>query len=69
MVEKVIDKFQEYYGSDDLQISLEETDRVYDVGDIVGARESVTGITTIQEVVKKIITITNDDVEIKYEVG
>lgn len=69
MIEKAIEKFEEYYGSDDLKISLEETDRVYDVGDIVGARESVTGITTIQEVVKKIITITNDDIEIKYEVG
>ena len=41
---------------------------VYDVGDIVGVTEPTTGISATQEIVKKIIKITNDDVKITYEV-
>ena len=43
-------------------------ERLYDVGDIIGVLEPKTGISTIQEVVKKIIKIDNDDVSIEYEV-
>ena len=69
MVASAIEKLEAYHKSDDLEIDMEERDQVYDVGDIVGATEQVTGLRTTQEVLKKIIKITNDDVAISYEVG
>ena len=69
MVADAIERLAEYHASDKLDIDLEETDQVYDVGDIVGTREEVTGMEAIQEVTKKIIRITNDDVTISYEVN
>ena len=69
MVAAAIEKLAEYHASDDLEIDMEERDQVYDVGDIVGATEQVTGLRTTQEVLKKIIKLTNDDVAISYEVG
>ena len=54
---------------DTLKIDLEETEQSYDIGDIIGAVESVTGISTIQEVTQKIVKINNDDVTITYEVS
>ena len=69
MVADAIEKLAEYHASDELGIDLEETEQVYDVGDIVGTTEQVTGIEAIQEVIKKIIKIQNDDIVITYEVG
>ena len=69
MVSDALQKLAEYHASDELGIDLEETEQTYDVGDIVGTVENVTGLDAIQEVVKKIIKIQNDDIVISYEVG
>lgn len=69
MVSDALQKLAEYHASDELGIDLEETEQTYDVGDIVGTIENVTGLDAIQEVVKKIIKIQNDDIVISYEVG
>lgn len=69
MVQGAIEKLAEYHASDELGIDLEETEQTYDVGDIVGTTEQVTGLEGIQEVIKKIIKIQNDDIVITYEVG
>lgn len=69
MVAEVIEKLAEYHASDELGIDLEETEQTYDVGDIVGTSEQVTGLDAVQEVIKKIIKIQNDDIVISYEVG
>ena len=68
MVAEGIERLAEAWQTDSMGIALEETDVVYDIGDIVGVLEPKTGISTIQEVVKKIIKIDNDDVKIEYEV-
>ena len=69
MVAAAIEKLAEYHASDELGIDLEETEQTYDVGDIVGTIENVTGLETVQEVLKKIIKIQNDDITLTYEVG
>ena len=69
MIENALQRFDELWASDELSINLEETDQVYDIGDLVGCIEEITGITTVQEVTKKIIKITNNDVSINYEVS
>lgn len=68
MVAEGIERLAEAWQTDSMGIALEETDVVYDIGDIVGVLEPKTGISTIQEVVKKIIKIDNDDIKIEYEV-
>lgn len=69
MVAQAIQKIQDANNADTLKIDLEETEQTYDIGDIVGAIEDVTGISTIQEVTQKIVKINNDDVTIIYEVN
>lgn len=69
MVAEAIEKLTEYHASDELSIDLQETEQNYDIGDIVGTAENITGLDAIQEVIKKIIKIKNDDIVISYEVG
>lgn len=69
MVAEAIERLAEYHASDELSIALEETEQTYDIGDLVGTRENKTDIESVQEVVKKIIKIDNDDVSITYEVN
>lgn len=69
LVEGALERLAEAHESNEMEINLAETDQVYDVGDIVGTTERVTGIEAVQEVIKKIVTIKNDDISIEYEVG
>ena len=69
MVAQAVQKIQDTNNADTLKIDLEETEQTYDIGDIVGAIESVTGISTTQEVTQKIVKINNDEVTITYEVN
>jgi hypothetical protein len=68
MILEGLARLDEAWQTDSMGIALEETDVVYDIGDIIGVLEPKTGIDTVQEVVKKIIKIENDDVSIEYEV-
>ena len=63
-----IEVLQEAWNADKLQVDF-DADKNYDVGDIVGARENVIGISIAKPITKKIITIKNDIVSIKYKVG
>lgn len=69
MVSEAIERLNEAHAADDLSIDLEETEQVYDVGDFVGAIEQITGIVSVQEVVKKIIKIKNGEITLNYEVN
>lgn len=70
MVEQAVTKLKNYNTkADALKIDLEETEQTYDIGDIVGASEDITGITTVQEIAKKIVKINNEEVTITYEVS
>lgn len=68
MVAKAIERFEEAHAADALSIDLAETEQCYDIGDLVGSTESVTGFESVQEVVKKIIKISNNDITVNYEV-
>ena len=68
MVASALERLEEAHESSPMEISLEESDMVYDIGDIVGVLEPTTGISATQEIVKKVIKITNDDIKITYEV-
>lgn len=77
--EKVIDRFANLveYGlkefidlmdRDALTVELDESES-YDIGDVVGARENVSGIFMSKTISKKIVTITQDIITISHEVG
>lgn len=68
MIKSALERMEEAHESSPMEISLEESDTVYDIGDIVGVIEPTTGISATQEIVKKVIKITNDDIKITYEV-
>lgn len=71
MVEKAIEKLESYsVACDQIDIDFSGSDKVYDIGDIVGAAEPITGIEVWQPISKKIVTIKNsEEMIVSYEVG
>lgn len=63
-----IEKLQESYDCDDISIKL-LSDNSYDINDIVGATERITGIEVYQPITKKIIKVEKGIVSIDYEIG
>ena len=63
-----IDVLSDAKNADTLEIDLHSAN-VYDIGDIVGARENETGIFVAKPISKKIVTIKKNKVTIEYEVG
>lgn len=61
------DRLAELLKQDDLSVSLEEDGDIYDVGDVVGAADNVTGISIAVPISKKIVSIQNGNVTISYE--
>lgn len=63
------DKLKEYLSTDKIQMDFSADENTYDVGDIVGAKESITGIVASEKITKKIVTIREGEVNIQYKVG
>lgn len=64
-----IDLLRESWASDEIEFDFNSNDASYDVGDIVGAVERVTGIEVSEEITKKIVTINKNTTTISYKVG
>lgn len=64
-----IDIITASWNSDEIDFEFEADKESYDIGDIIGAREEVTGIEVRAEITKKIVTIDNDTTTITYKVG
>lgn len=62
-------KLKELHDTDKIDIDFEADDDLYNVGDIVGAIDNITGISVSAEIVKKIVTIKDGNANISYEVG
>jgi hypothetical protein len=63
-----IEALQTAWNEGELQLDLDATSS-YDIGDIVGAREIITGITMSKPIVQKIVTIERDIIKITHKVG
>lgn len=63
------EKLAEYAVSNNVVIDFPTEQYIYDVGDIVGAKENVTGISAAEKITKKIVTISGGKVNIEYKVG
>ena len=69
LVEEGIKKLADAYAEkDSARVKLEEK-QTYDVGDLVGARENVTGLFVKHYIAKKIIDIENGKIKIDYTIG
>lgn len=52
-----------------ISMSLGSSEAVYDISDIIGAKERVTGIEATERVAKKIVHIRRGSIEIEHKVG
>lgn len=62
-------RLQEFNVNDKVQLDFTSEETIYDVGDIVGAMEIVTGIIVNKKINKKVVTINQGLVNIQYKVG
>lgn len=60
---------QEESVTDVVQMDFASEEKVYDIGDIIGSKEVTTGITAIEKITKKIVNISQGEVNIEYKVG
>ncbi len=58
-----------YAGASKVSMSFDNEESVYDIGDIIGAQERITGIQVAEKITKKIVTIDNGKIDIEYKVG
>lgn len=68
LVQKGIEKLTEYWNADKCTLSLSDEESDFDINDIVGAQEVITGTAVKSTISKKIIKIKNNETTIEYEV-
>lgn len=66
---KGMEKLKELLAKDTIKVDLDSSDTRFDVGDIVGAYDSITDMQVSAEVSKKIVNVSNGNITITYEVG
>lgn len=69
LLKQGIEHLESLWLPDEMVIKLDDTSDYYHVGDMVGARDSVTGISGSANIRKKIVTIRDGLISISYEVG
>lgn len=68
LVANGIKKFEQLINKDEISISL-KPDTQYDVGDVVGAVDEITGLSVWKPITKKIVKLNRNKKLIKYEIG
>lgn len=66
---KGIEKIKDAWNSDYISTDFDSDANTFDIGDIVGAKDQLTGMCGKSEIVKKIVTISNNSTTISYKVG
>lgn len=64
-----IEKLTEAWSADKIEFDFNSDAETYDIGDIVGSVERVTGIAVAADITRKIVTIKNNSTTISYKVG
>ena len=67
--ESGIEELSGYASDGSVKMKFVAESTVYDVGDIVGAKERITGASVKERITKKIVTIKKGQTNIEYEVG
>lgn len=69
LVQGGIDRLKELATADSAKMDFDAESTVYEIGDIVGAKEIITGIAVKEKITKKIVTINKGKINIEYKVG
>ena len=64
-----IERLTELANADTLDVTIDETGEEYSIGDIISATEQVTGVSTAQRIVKKIVKVERDVLTVRHEVS
>lgn len=64
-----VEKLTEAWSADKIEFDFNSDAETYDIGDIVGSVERVTGIAVAADITRKIVTIKNNTTTISYKVG
>lgn len=64
-----IEKLQEAYAEGNVSMDFDAEDTVYDIDDIVGSKDIITGVEVTASITKKIVTINKGIININYKVG
>lgn len=67
LIEDGTKRFKELLDQDDISVSFSESDDSYDIGDIVGAYDQISGVSASVVVTKKIVNIRNGLVSISFD--
>lgn len=67
LIEAGASRLAELQNQDNLSVSLNEAEYAFDVGDVVGAVDTITGISVAVPITKKIVSIRNDYMSVSYE--
>lgn len=68
LISSGLKRMQKYFNCDSVAIKLDAAQE-YDVNDIVGASEHITGVSIFQPITKKIVKINGGQQTIEYEIG
>lgn len=63
------DRLQESYAAANTLETDFENNAEYDIGDIVGARENITGVKVTRDIVKKIVKVNNNGISVECQIG
>lgn len=69
LIESGTEKLKEYNSGGKVDMDFDTVENIYDVGDIVGAKEIITGVFVKEKIIKKIVTIEKGVAKIEYKVG
>lgn len=64
-----IEKLTEYQAADSCKASITDESVAYDIGDIVGVTDNITGLSVETAITKKIVTISGGVVTVSYKTG
>lgn len=67
LIEEGTKQLEELLQQDDLAVDFSETDDIYDIGDIVGATDNVTGVSVAVSVTKKIVKFDGNNIIVNIE--
>ena len=69
LTEKGKEQLTSYASDGSVKMDFAAESTIYGIGDIVGAKETITGTFVKEKITKKIVTINKGETNIEYEVG
>ena len=64
-----IEVIKKSWNADSVKINFANSSSIYDIGDVIGAKENITGISISQRIIKKVVVLSNENLTTSYKVG